>query len=146
MILGDLNVHLADKIKGTNKDKLTLGGSILLDFLDNENFQLINATDLVRNGPNTRYDPSAPDDEEKKSALDLFTVSNDLMKYVEYFEIDKNLNKTPAKIARNKITFTDHYSCTLSFQNIPLKSKKKIFNPMTIFNTNKKGGWERNCT
>ena len=139
---GDLNVHLADKIKGTNKDKLTLGGSMLLDFLDNENYELINATDLVINGPNTRYDPSSPDNEEKKSALDLFIISKDLLKHVDSLEIDKNLTNTPAKVTRNKVTFTDHYSCTLTLKNIPLKSKTKVKNHKTIFNTNKEGGWE----
>ena len=142
VISGDLNVHLADTITGNNDDKITYGGSLLLEFLENGNYILINATNLVKDGPYTRYDPSAPNDDKKKSALDLFIVSKALFKYVDSLVIDKNLINTAARITKDKTTYSDHYSCILTLKNLPKKPTKKITKSKIIFNTNKEGGWK----
>ena len=69
-------------------------------------------------------------------------MSKELTKYVESLVIDKNFTITPTKVTKYKVTYTDHYGCVLTLKNIPSKTKKKVFNTKTIFNTNKEGGWE----
>ena len=51
---------------------------------------------------------------------------------------------TPCRpISRTKVMYPDHYASLLIFKNLPLKSKQKVGGPkLTIWNTNKEGGWE----
>ena len=101
--------------------------SLLKEFLNDEKYILVNATDKVVNGPYTRYDPSDPENEEKKSALDLVIVSRELFKYIGKVEIDKHLKWTPGRPYKNKMKFSDHYAMLVEFLNIPeRKDLKKI--------------------
>ena len=59
------------------------------DFLDSGKYVLINATEKVKGGPWTREDPA---DIDNKSVLDLVITSAELVKYIEYMEIDKYCN------------------------------------------------------
>ena len=85
-------------------------------------YTLVNASNKATGGPYTRYDPSNPKDDCRKSALDLIIISKELFKYVEVMIIDKNLNLTPARvITRNKVIYSDHYAIIMKFKDIPLK-------------------------
>ena len=68
-LIGDLNRHVGKIIPG-NRDKITFGGKKIVEFIQSGNYKMINASDIVVGGPYTRYDPSDPFNDSKKSALD----------------------------------------------------------------------------
>ena len=79
---GDFNRHVGNYIKD-NHNKETYAGKLLKDFLDKEDYVLVNATNKVKNGPFTRYDVADPNNDSKKSTLDLVVVSKDLAEYIQ---------------------------------------------------------------
>merc|ERR1711954_38182 len=87
--VGDFNCAIgSDLIKG-NSDKVSSVGRLLIDFLEgNSDYVLLNGSSKEEGGPFTRVEPSAPNDDSKKSILDFAIVSRDLYKYVENFRID----------------------------------------------------------
>ena len=106
---------------------------------------LLNSLQTVVNGPWTRYDPSDPEDENKKSVLDLVIISKNMEKYFDSMVIDSNLENTPCRVkSKSKIVYTGHYSMLVSFKNIPLKGEK-VKNGIreVIWNTKREGGWIR---
>ena len=62
ILASDLNKHVGDIIKG-NKDKVTPGGKMIRDLIDNDKYVLLNASKNVVEGPFTRYETTNPDDE-----------------------------------------------------------------------------------
>ena len=144
LLLGDLNKHVGDCIEG-NHDKVTFGGQLIRNMLSTEKYILINGSKKAVGGPFTRYDPSDPACNEKKSCLDLFIISKELMKYVDNLTIDSNLIITASRpVSRNKLVYPDHYSSLLVFKNIPLKTSQSCTGPkFTLWNTNKEGGWKK---
>ena len=144
VIIGDLNRHLGDIIEGNEKDKLSYGGSMIKDFIETGKYVLVNASKKVIGGPFTRYEPSDPENDDKKSVLSLCIVSAELFEYVDSLTIDKEKHITPYRtISKSKKTFTDHYTMIVLFKNIPLKPVKNIgCRKVTRWNTNKEGGWE----
>ena len=91
VILGDLNRHVGSDHLGItgNHEKITYGGSLIRDFIETGKMILVNNTEKAEGGPFTRKDPSSPDDDSKKSCLDLCMVSKDLYRYVEKLVIDE---------------------------------------------------------
>ena len=114
------------------------------DLLNTGKYTLVNATVKAKGGPFTRYDPSNPKDECKKSALDLIIISKELNKFVEVMIIDKNLTLTPARVInKSKVVYSDHYAIIFRLKNIPLRSKQQFTGQKyTRWNTNKVGGWQ----
>ena len=106
---------------------------------------LINDTVLVVNGPYTRYEPGDPNNEEKKSALDLVIASKYLLEHVETLEIDKELKWTPCKpIKKSQLVYSDHYALLLTLKNLPMKKELKVKRKKpVIWNTKKEGEWQR---
>ena len=99
----------------------------------------MNSLHSVENGPFTRYDPSEPTSDEKKSALDLVIISKNLEKYLISLEIDKNLLWTPCRaIGKSSLRYSDHYALICKFKNIPRKTQvnAKRIKP-TIWNLKK---------
>ena len=95
------------------------------EFLSNKEYILVNATDKVVNGPYTRYETNDPENEDKKSVLDLVIVSKSLYEYVEKVEIDKDLKWTPCRPSKKSVKYSDHYAVLVTFRNIPRKKKKR---------------------
>ena len=138
VVIVDLNAHVGDIIPG-NKAKISYGGQFLREFLESEQYTLVNATDKTVGGPFTRIDPS---NEESKSALDLVVVSNGLLKYVDSVVIDKERLFTTARpVSKCKVNYTDHYSLLLTL-SLPSGKTKRLKNQTTMWNTNREGGWE----
>ena len=77
-MVGDFNKHIGNVVKD-NHDKVTAGGKLVREFLLNEKYVLLNSCDMVENGPFTRIDPSDPNNNERKSCLDLVIMSKYLM-------------------------------------------------------------------
>ena len=103
----------------------------------------VNAMDNVINGPYTRYDPAAPDDEKKKSTLDLFIISKQLERHVDYLFIDKERNYTPYHPTKKKTVYTDHYGCVLVLKNLNKKNQLHFPRSRTVWDTNKNDGWSK---
>ena len=55
VVIGDLNAHVGDIIPG-NKAKISYGGQFLREFLESEQYTLVNATDKTVGGPFTRIE------------------------------------------------------------------------------------------
>ena len=143
VMCGDYNKLVGQIIPG-NKPKVSHGGHLVREFLSSGKYVLLNSTDKVTNGPFTRYDPSAPNSNEKKSALDFFIVSKNLEKFFVNMTIDNNLTMTPCRPRKkDKVVYPDHYAILVSFENIP-KKEKKVRNGIrnVIWNTKKEGGWD----
>ena len=143
IIIGDVNKHIGDIVEGNN-DKVTFGGTLVRAFVATGDYELVNASKKASGGPFTRYDPSDPHREDKKSLLDLCIISKGLSVYLLSLVIDKFRALTPCRpINKNKLTYTDHYSLILRFKNIPLKISQVSGDRKSIrWNTNKEGGWE----
>ena len=98
--------------------------------------------DIVEGGPFTRFDPNDPQNDSKKSLLDIVVVSNELGKYIGKLEIDKNQQWTPYKVEKDKLKFPDHYAVKITLQNIPIRRKQ--FQPggrETKWNLKRENGW-----
>ena len=111
--------------------------------LESEEYVLVNATDKTKGGPFTRFDRTSPNDDSKKSLLDLVIVSSHLARYIEKLEIDKNQEWTPCRSNGNKVIFPDHYALLLVLNNIPTRiSKYAPSRKEIIWNTKRINGWE----
>ena len=99
LVIGDLNRHLHSELVISEKSnkRESHGGKLVREFLESEKYVLINGTDLEVNGPYTRYDPKDPNDDSKKSVIDLVIVSKCLVNYIVKLEIDKYLQWTPCR-------------------------------------------------
>ena len=100
---------------------------------------------LMAKSPYTRVDPADPDNDSKKSVLDLIIMSRELFCHVDKVTVDKERKFTPSHtLKRNKVTYPDHYAILISFKDIPKKNIKPKKPPKIVrWNTNKKNGWER---
>ena len=149
-IIGDFNRHIGDAVGGNHKSTISTGGKLIRELLDTRRYILVNATEKVEGGPYTRYDPACPDDDLKKSVLDLCIVSADLLRYLDKMVIDKDRVRTPFRpVAGDKRVYSDHYTLTIEFSGIPLKNRQcYLRRKTTAWNTNKEGGWDtfRNLT
>ena len=145
ILIGDMNKLVGNGPLGVkdNNVKVTFGGKLVHQLLQDGKYILLNNSDKCAGGPFTRIDPSNPN---IKSCLSLVIVSAGLEDYVEELLIDKERKFTPHRPIRKdgKLVFTDHYGLLLKFKNIPLQNKsiKEIKNP-AMWNTNKVGGWKR---
>ena len=140
ILMSDANRHLGNYVKG-NHPKTTFGGKLILDLLKSEEYVLVNATDLVVNGPFTHYSPSEPNNPSKKSLLDIIIVSKNFFKYIDKLEIDLDLKFTPSRSVKGVLKFPDHYALLLKLKNIPTKPPTKLtMNKSIIWNTRKKDG------
>ena len=90
ILLGDLNKHVGDIIKG-NIDKISFGGTLIRELLDTGKYLLVNASSKVVGGPFTQFDPANSD---RILCLDLVLISKELSKYVYRLTIDKHLSFT----------------------------------------------------
>ena len=141
ILIGDLNAHVGDLVPN-NKEKVSHGGQLLRDFVQNSDYVLVNSTEKTVSGPFTRVDPADPN---KLSALDLCIVSQELLYYVDSLIIDKNRNFTPYRpIWRRKMVYTDHYSLLLTLKDCPLvnDSRNSQGGAIVRWNTNRVGGWQ----
>ena len=84
-----MNKHVGSIIEGNN-EKVSMGGKLIMDFLDKQNYVLVNSSKKVEGGPFTRVEPSDPENDTKKSCIDLIILSKDLYKYIDRVTIQVN--------------------------------------------------------
>ena len=125
VLIGDMNKAVGNDHLGVkdNHPKISRGGKYIREFLDNNNYTLVNNLPITVNGPFTRYDPGDPNNEEKKSCLDLVIISNDLLPFVEQLFIDREGIYAPSRSIGKKLRKPDHYPLILTFKNIPIREK-----------------------
>ena len=104
-MLGDANKHIGDLVEG-NHDKVTAGGRFIREFLTNGEYVLVNGTNKSHNGPFTRVDPADPNNDARKSCLDLVIMSKSLFKYVDTMTIDKDRILAPNSINKKRLITT----------------------------------------
>ena len=149
VILGDLNKHVGSDSLGVagNHDKVTFGGALVRDLIDTGDMILVNNTEKAEGGPFTRLEPSNPNDDDKKSCLDLALVSKDLFRYVEKLVIDKDekfeMYRVVTKNGIKNLVKPDHYTMILSFVDIPLNRNKVKSDVNVRFNLKKEDGWKK---
>ena len=145
LILGDLNKHIGNDdlgVKG-NHSKISRGGPYIRSLLNTKEYILVNNSDKTEGGPFTRFDSEYPDDDDKKSCLDLVIVSRQLFPFIDKLLIDKNGVHTAKRVTKTRIIKPDHYPLIITFKHLPMKNHKLIKTKKeVIWNTNKKGGWE----
>ena len=98
---------------------------------------------MVQGGPFTREDPANKD---KKSCLDLFVINQDLRPYLSNLVIDSQRRMAPVRAVKKKggsrLVQSDHYSCLLTFKNLPKQKGKEREQNILKWNLAKEGGWE----
>ena len=144
LLSGDLNKLVGCGEWGVpdNHPEVSFGGKLLRDLLSTGNWFLVNALGetVVTGGPFTRQDPATGN----KSCLDLFVVSADLLPYVDKLVIDSQREMAVAravKMGKNyKLVYSDHFTCLLTFSNLP-KIQDKKEERKKMWNLAKEGGW-----
>ena len=113
---------------------------MIREFLEDDDFVLLNAAKVSTGGPFTRVDPV---NESCLSLLDLCIVSRDLFPYVESFTVDNDRKSTPCRaISKTKVKYSDHFSLIIKFVNLPLRNKRTVGEKKIVrWNTNRNGGW-----
>ena len=110
-----------------------------------ENLILLNNCEKTTGGPFTRYDPSKPSEDEKKSCLDLALISNDLFRYVDKLIIDNDgqypIGRVIMKNGSKTLVKSDHYPLILKFKDIPVNRNVSKHEEVVRFNLKKDGGW-----
>ena len=114
------------------------------EFLDKEDYVLINATDKVKNGPFTRSYVQHPDDKSKKSVHDLVIMSKDLVQFVDELVIDEERKMTPYRNSKGILKYPDHYAILVKIVNIPRKKdpEKMAAKKVVTWNLAKVNEWE----
>ena len=56
IVIGDLNRHVSDTLIKGNHKKSTLAGRLLVEFVSENDYVLVNSLDCVDGGPFTRFD------------------------------------------------------------------------------------------
>ena len=147
VLLGDLNKLVGSGEWGVpdNHDDVSPGGRLLRGLLATKNWVLVNGLggELVQGGPFTREDPANKD---KKSCLDLFVINQDLRPYLSNLVIDSQRRMAPVRAVKKKggsrLVQSDHYSCLLTFKNLPKQKGKEREQNILKWNLAKEGGWE----
>ena len=118
---------------------------MLQGLLATKNWVLVNGLggEMVQGGPFTREDPTNKD---KKSCLDLFVINQDLRPYLTNLVIDSQRRMAPVRAVKKKggtrLVYSDHYSCLLTFQNLPKRNKNERGKSTLKWNLAREGGWE----
>merc|ERR1712129_627601 len=98
--------------------------------------------EVVEGGPWTRVDPATG----KGSCLDLFIINKELRPFVKSLVIDSERKLTAARVVTTRgarrLTYSDHFSCLLTFQNIP-KRRTEHKRKETKWNLALEGGWKK---
>ena len=143
MLLGDLNKLVGNNKLGVpgNSSEISLGGKLLRELLSTRNWCLVNGLgpEIVKGGPFTRRDPATGN----QSCLDLCIISRELLPYVQNLVIDSGREMAVSravKLGRKyKLVFSDHFTCLLTFANLPRRKEAKEAKKV-VWNLAKEGG------
>ena len=146
LLAGDLNKLVGNDLLGVpgSHPQISIGGQLLRDLLATKNWVLVNSMgdEVVEGGPWTREDPATGE----KSCLDLFIASRGLEVHINKLVIDSSRQMAVSRVVKAggkyKRVFSDHYSCWLELQNLPLKRVKRT-DKQVKWNLAKEGGWTK---
>ena len=98
--------------------------------------------EIVKGGPITRKDPATGN----LSCLDLCIVSRELLPFVQKLVIDSGREMAVARAVKMgkkyKLVYSDHFTCLLTFANLPRRQEAKEARKM-VLNLAKEGGWDQ---
>ena len=112
LILGDLNRAVGAGILGVpgNNPRVSFGGTLVRELLEEQEYTLVNGLDLAEGGPWT-WESAA--DCRTKSCLDLVLVSAGLLPHVSSLIVDSQRKISPARVSirkgKRKLILTDHF-------------------------------------
>ena len=132
---GDFNNHIGNNLGLTQNDEdVSEGGKHLIEFVKEENLELLNS----RDGTHTHVDKK----HGTSRILDMVITNNGSS--VSKFEVDKNLKKTPYRLKKvkggHRRVFTDHIGLTWQME---VKRTEETTNKRVMWNMNKRGGNEK---
>ena len=136
-VTGDLNRHVGDLIFG-NDDKVSFGGQLWRNLLENGEFVLINGVGRVcEGGPFTWHQPGG----HARSALSLWITCEKGMQHVEKLYIDDSKTFCPFRTTgKTGKTFTDHLTTILKLKGL---NRVPEMTEETRWSTRKPGCWEK---
>ena len=113
LIIGDCNRAIGAGNLGIpgNHPRVSFGGTLVRELLEDQEYTLVNGLDLVQGGPWT-WESAA--DSKIRSCLDLVIVSAGLLPHVSSLVVDSERKITPARVSMRKgmknliLTITSH--------------------------------------
>ena len=146
LLTGDLNKLVGNDEFGVpgNSSEVSPGGRLLRSLLATKDWVLVNGMDkeVVKGGPFTRKDPASG----KLSCLDLFVISKELRPYVSSLMIDSKKEMAVARAVKQRgkprLIYSDHFSCLLTFENLPRRRTRNEGMKKAVWNLGKEGGWQ----
>ena len=144
LLLGDLNRAIGTGKLGVpgNHPRVSYGGTLVRELLEEQDFTLVNGLDLAEGGPWT-WESAA--DHRIKSCLDLVMVSAGLLPHVSSLVVDSERKITPARVSmrkgKKKLIPNDHFALKIVLTNLPTKKIKT--DQESSWNLQKPGGWNR---
>ena len=145
VFIGDMNKKVGNDHLGVkdNHSQVSRGGEYIRALIDGGEYVIVNNMEICEGGPFTRYDPSDPENDEKKSCLDLAIVSKGLVPYINKLIIDSEEKVAPIRATQGTMKKPDHYPMILKFKNIPVKNMvTSRSREVVMWNTNKEGAWK----
>ena len=140
ILIGDLNRAVGSGSSGVegNKNKISFGGNLVRELIDNNDYFIMNNMSLAKGGPWTRQDPSYG----TWSCLDFAIGSDNLKESVVGVVVDKEKMFTPFRVLSSKGVLTRRHTDHLSLMvEIKMKNKRMIKKPEVKWNTSKPEGW-----
>ena len=143
ILIGDWNRALGDGETGVkgNNPKFSYGGQLMKQLFQEEEYFLLNGSQLAQGGPWTwvsRADPKI------RSCINLVAVSPNLKKYISSLEVDSSRNFAPCKVAmkkgKRKLIYSDHFPLILKLE-MPKRGMKTV--QQSYWNLQTPGGWGR---
>ena len=144
LIIGDCNRAIGAGNLGIpgNHPRVSFGGTLVRELLEDQEYTLVNGLDLVQGGPWT-WESAA--DSKIRSCLDLVIVSAGLLPHVSSLVVDSERKITPARVSMRKgmkkLIPTDHFPLKIVLTNLPKRRIKT--DQESSWNLQKPGGWEK---
>ena len=143
LLIGDVNRAIGSGKFGipNNHPRISYGGRLVRELLEEQEYTLVNGLDLVEGGPWT-WESAA--DNTIKSCIDIVMVSAGLLPYVDTMKIDSKRRMTPARVSmkngKSRLIPPDHYPLMVVLKNLPTKIIRR--DQECSWNLQKPGGWD----
>ena len=141
ILIGDLNraVGAGDKGVPGNHEKVSFGGQLVRELLEDEEYVLLNSIPRAEGGPWTWVSRANP---KIKSCIDLAIVSADLLQYVSSLLVDVKKEFSMFRVKKlkkqTKLIPSDHFPLVIKLKNLPTRRIKR--EQESMWNLNKVDG------
>ena len=142
LLIGDMNRAVGADERGVkgNKVKVSFGGCLIRELVEEGNYKIFNNLELAVGGPWTRKDPAYG----TLSCLDLAIGSANLLPFLKTMEVDSERRFTPYRVKvsrRGEIgsVYPDHYPVMLELE---MPTGTEVKEKERMWNVKKPGGWD----